>query len=125
MATKPGTWCTKCKAVHRGEPCPKRVPFGRKRNGNKQSGRGGRVWQRTREFIFHRDNFLCQICKAKGVLTSVELHGAYHGICDHIVPISQGGDDKIDNLQTICQSCDKEKTALESRQSLNPGVGKV
>ncbi|WP_165744281.1 HNH endonuclease [Pseudoalteromonas sp. Z9A6] len=125
MATKPGCWCTKCRKVHKDEPCPHRKPFERKRGPTKQSGRGGRVWQRTREFIFHRDNFLCQICKSKGILISVELHGAYHGICDHMVPISQGGDDKLDNLQTICQTCDKNKTALESRYSVDPGVGKV
>jgi len=125
MANKPGSWCSKCRKVHHDEPCPHRKAFGRKRDSHQQSGRGGRVWQRTREYIFHRDNFLCQICKSKGVLTSVELHGPYHGVCDHIIPLSQGGDDKIENLQTICQSCDKEKTASESRHSTHPGASKV
>jgi len=122
MPDKPGSWCSKCRKVHKDEPCPHRKPFERKRNKAQSSGRGGRAWQRTREFIFTRDRFLCQICLAKGVLTSVELHGPNHGVCDHIVPIAEGGGNNHDNLQTICQCCDKEKTAKESRAALDPGV---
>lgn len=122
MPTKPGSWCSKCRKVHKDELCPHRKPFERKRKQPKQSGRGGRAWQRTREFIFTRDRFLCQICLGKGIYTSVELHGANHGVCDHITPLGQDGSNSHDNLQTICQSCDKEKTAQESRHSIDPGV---
>lgn len=121
MPAKPGSWCTKCRKVHKDEPCPERKPFGRKRSGVQTSGRGGRKWQRTREFIFTRDRFLCQIHLAKGEYVSVELHGPHHGVCDHIVPISQDGDDSHDNLQTICQACDKEKTLEESRYFIDGG----
>ena len=78
-------------------------------------GRGGRQWRKLRERIFIRDRFVCQICKAKGKLTAIELHGPNYGVCDHIVPISQGGSDDPINLQTICQRCDKTKTQAESR----------
>lgn len=79
-------------------------------------GRGGRSWRKTRELVFIRDGFLCQPCKRKDKLTPVKLHGPDHGICGHIVPLSEGGSDDMDNLQTECQSCDKAKTAQESRR---------
>ncbi len=122
MPKKPGTWCSKCRTVHHDEPCPHRKPFERKRNKTKQSGRGGRKWQRIREFIFTRDRFLCQICLSTGIYTSVELHGPNHGVCDHIIAKAHGGSDDVENLQTICQSCDKKKTQEESRMSLKGGV---
>lgn len=78
-------------------------------------GRGGRPWQRMRERVFESDGFLCRVCRAKGRLEPVELHGSRAGVCDHIVPMSQGGGDHIDNLQTLCQACDKVKTYGESR----------
>ena len=78
-------------------------------------GRGGRQWRNTRERVFRRDKFLCQIHLRRGELRPVSLHGKDHGVCDHIVPLSQGGDDSEHNLQTICQACDKAKTGRESR----------
>jgi 5-methylcytosine-specific restriction protein A len=121
MPIKPGSWCTKCRKVHKAETCPHRKPFQRKRGSNQQSGRGGRAWQRTREFIFNRDRFLCQIHLKKGELVSVELHGGNHGVCDHIIPIAQGGGNDHHNLQTICQACDREKTLKESLQTQKTG----
>ena len=77
-------------------------------------GRGGRPWRRTRERVFRRDKYLCQICLAKGRITPVELHGNRAGICDHITPLSQGGAEDAGNLQTICNACDAIKTSMES-----------
>lgn len=77
-------------------------------------GRGGRPWERKRERVFVRDRYLCQSCKRRGLYTYVTLHGINHGICDHIVPIAEGGSDLLDNLQTLCQACSREKTQQES-----------
>ena len=105
-------FCGKCRKVHGvNEPCPKRVPF---QSNSKRSGRGGRPWSRKRERVFKRDKYLCQICLAKNILTPVELHGDNAGVCDHIVPLAEGGTDDERNLQTICKACDKEKTHQES-----------
>ena len=49
--------------------------------------------------------------------TVLSIHGAYCLCCgidenitmDHIVPLSRGGSDKIDNLQPLCGSCNKKK----------------
>lgn len=113
MAIKAPRWCPKCKAIHDGL-CPLRPVWVKPQR--KTSGRGGRPWTRKREAVFKRDNFLCQICLHKGLLVPVDLHGDNAGICDHKVPLSQGGTDDESNLQTICKPCDKHKTAIESRK---------
>lgn len=48
--------------------------------------------------IFKRDNFTCQKC---GCQEDLEL--------DHIIPLSQGGEDKEDNMQTLCKKCNVQK----------------
>lgn len=113
LSIKAPRWCSQCKAAHSGD-CPKKLAW--VKPARQQSGRGGRPWQRKREFVFNRDNFLCQIHLHRGVLISVELHGVNAGICDHKKPLAEGGNDDVENLQTICSSCDKEKTAQESRR---------
>lgn len=113
MPVKPGRWCSRCKSVHAGK-CP-HAPVWEKPV-TKQSGRGGRPWRRKRERIFERDGYLCQIHLRQGVEIIVTLHGAHAGVCDHKVPLSEGGTDDDENLQTICRACDKEKTQAESRR---------
>lgn len=71
-------------------------------------GRGGRPWRRLRDQVFARDQYLCQVCKHHGRITEAR-------ICDHIIPLSQGGTDHITNLQALCQSCSDAKTLQESK----------
>lgn len=46
--------------------------------------------------IFKRDSWKCRFCKVK---TNLHAH--------HIKYRSQGGDDSIDNLITLCENCHK------------------
>lgn len=48
--------------------------------------------------VWERDNFNCQICGRRRNLT-----------VDHIVPESKGGKLELDNLQTLCKSCNSRK----------------
>jgi len=77
-------------------------------------GRGGSKWRAKRKRVFERDHYLCQICKRNGKVTSVELHGSKHGVCDHIKPLAEGGTDNDENLECICQDCDRLKTHNEA-----------
>lgn len=81
---------------------------------HKRSGRGGRPWQRKRERIFERDGYVCQIHLERGEVKVVTLTGPLAGVCDHRVPLAEGGTDDDSNLQTICRDCDREKTQVES-----------
>ncbi|MEX1669131.1 HNH endonuclease [Zhongshania guokunii] len=114
MPAKNPRWCGRCKAIHQGA-CPQNKAFERKRVGA-TSGRGGSKWRSKRQRIFERDNYLCQIHLERGELEPVALHGARHGVCDHIIPIAEGGTESDSNLQTICQSCDKAKTNAEAQR---------
>ena len=49
---------------------------------------------KLRAEVFRRDNHLCLKC------------GAGDGLSiDHIVPVSKGGQNTLDNLQTLCMPC--------------------
>ena len=43
---------------------------------------------------------------------------------DHVVPLSAGGDDKMDNMQILCANCHAEKTRREAKQgvTMNRGI---
>jgi len=114
MPLRPLQECTSpgCRVLVRGSRCDKhpRTPW-QSRQG---SGRGGSKWRNRRERIFTRDKYLCQRHLRLGQLVGVDLHGSNHGVCDHIVPLSQGGTDDDSNLETICQTCDKEKSMAEA-----------
>lgn len=51
-----------------------------------------------------RDNFCCILCG-----DTQELH------TDHIIPLSQGGNNEFENLQTLCKKCHELKTGRPLR----------
>lgn len=62
---------------------------------------------RLRFKVLSRDNFACKQCGASPAKNpEVELH------VDHILPWSKGGETTIDNLQTLCSSCNLGKSNL-------------
>lgn len=54
----------------------------------------------VRSVIFGRNNFQCVKCASVDDLT-----------VDHIFPVAAGGTDHLDNLQTLCRSCNSSKGA--------------
>ena len=58
----------------------------------------------TRIEIFERDNYTCQICGRNTKEDDVKLE------IDHIIPVSKGGSDDRDNLQTLCFECNRGKS---------------
>lgn len=61
----------------------------------------GRVTNKIRFSIYARDNYRCRICGRGQRQTELEI--------DHIKPIAKGGKTTYDNLQTLCQACNKRK----------------
>lgn len=58
--------------------------------------------------VLERDNFKCCACGASPAKdSSIELH------VDHIVPWSKGGETVINNLQTLCSTCNYGKSDME------------
>lgn len=68
------------------------------------------TWKIIRATVFERDDYTCQYCGKRGVRLE----------CDHILAISRGGSNKIENLATACFDCNRSKRAKtieEWRQS--------
>jgi len=62
----------------------------------------GRVLSQSLRFsILRRDDFQCQYCGRKAPEVVLEV--------DHVVPISFGGDNKLENLRTSCRDCNQGK----------------
>ncbi len=60
-------------------------------------------WGQLREKVFERDKHLCVKCGKE--------FPSYGLIGDHITPIALGGEQwDMDNIQTLCETCDKIKT---------------
>lgn len=58
------------------------------------------VSNETREAVFERDGNRCLKCGSSNDLS-----------IDHVVPLSKGGDNDTDNLQTLCKTCNSSKGA--------------
>lgn len=63
-----------------------------------------KITPKLRYDVFERDGHRCCSCGAR-VGNGVSLH------VDHIIPVSLGGLSKIENLQTLCASCNLGKGA--------------
>jgi hypothetical protein len=59
------------------------------------------VSRKLRFEVFNRDSFTCQYCGRKTPEVILEL--------EHIIPISKGGTDEIENLTTSCFECNRGK----------------
>ena len=56
-----------------------------------------------RHEVFKRDNYTCVECGARKS-DGATLH------VDHKIPVSKGGTDELDNLQTLCSDCNLNKS---------------
>lgn len=60
------------------------------------------ISKKTRFDVFKRDAFKCQYCGASPPEVLLEV--------DHVIPVSIGGQNDLDNLITSCQSCNSGKS---------------
>ena len=73
----------------------------------------------TRARILSRDGFTCQVCGlGAGDPDPDHPHRKIRLHVDHITPISVGGDDSDDNLRTICNICNQNRSNLFQRDDL-------
>jgi len=60
--------------------------------------------KKIRYLIMERDGFRCRICGRTAKETKLEV--------DHIIPVSKGGTDSLNNLWTLCIDCNRGKSDL-------------
>ena len=73
----------------------------------------------TRESIFERDNWTCQLCQ-EPIDPELRFPDSGFASIDHIIPISLGGDDTPANVQAAhfgCNSAKGNRVELEDLQS--------
>lgn len=120
MRRRPGRYCRGCgrpvgnEDGQRGAMCDgckkqsmedRRISYNRKASHENTIGRYGAGWKRRRDRYIKR-NPLCEPCLARGSTTPASQ-------VDHVVPYSLGGEDRVCNYQSICDSCHRTKSAYE------------
>lgn len=78
-------------------PVKERSPGAERMRRYRQRG-GGKISLPLRMEVLHRDNFTCVYCGS-----DQNLH------CDHVVPVSKGGETSLYNLVTACRPCNSSK----------------
>ncbi len=68
---------------------------------------------RLRFLVMRRDHFTCCAC---GRSPATELGLVLH--VDHVTPWSKGGETTLDNLQTLCETCNLGKSDLDMHEVL-------
>jgi 5-methylcytosine-specific restriction endonuclease McrA len=61
------------------------------------------------EFIADRDKYVCHIC-SDTVDMSLARNSRYGATLDHVIPLSKGGDDSLDNLKLAHWICNVRKS---------------
>lgn len=59
--------------------------------------------EQRRFAVWHRDGFTCTYCKRSALEHPIVLH------VDHIVSLSAGGSEDLENLTTACRDCNLSK----------------
>lgn len=64
----------------------------------------------VRNYIYQKYNYTCQICnRYMPCGFYIENNKCVKITIDHIVPIKEGGSNNTDNLQVLCEVCNKMK----------------
>ncbi|MEM5397333.1 HNH endonuclease signature motif containing protein [Staphylococcus gallinarum] len=71
-------------------------------------------WRRVREQALIRDNYLCQVCLDKGIITDAK-------IVHHIIYLRHDFDKALDldNLTSVCQTCHNKIHANDDKKRKN------
>ena len=67
---------------------------------------GSAAWKRVRRQVLVRDGYECQLRGPRCTFDAEHV--------DHIVAVSRGGTDDLENCQAVCLPCHNNKTAMEA-----------
>ena len=73
---------------------------------------GGRPWRRTVARVIRRDDGICHLCGLPGADSA-----------DHLVPRSQGGSDRLDNLRAVHHNAGARCNRIRGDRSIEDALG--
>lgn len=76
----------------------------------------GRKGVELRKRRLARTNYLCEHCKAKGIVRIAR-------VVNHKIPLAHGGEDTDDNTENLCAECDQAETARVFGHTVKQTVG--
>lgn len=101
-----GSWFKACEAFIRYK---KQDPGFTKLLKEKPVRKTRAITEKMRLQVFKRDHYACCKCgKSPSAYRGISLH------LDHVIPFSKGGNNSLDNLQTLCNKCNLGKGCDES-----------
>lgn len=104
--TRWGGWMKACEAFIRFK---KKDPAFEKLLRQKSTVGSRAINEKTRLRVLKRDNYKCQKCgRSPATHLGIFLH------LDHRVPFSKGGNNDVENLQTLCNKCNLGKNNDET-----------
>lgn len=75
-------------------------------------------WKRKKDYIWERDDSMCQICLDKGI-NHLLVRGTkdmnYQGTVDHTIPRNAGGSDEPSNLRLVGSRCHARKSNKDKK----------
>lgn len=80
----------------------KHIDYIKAKNKPKYSQKRNPIDHKLRHEVFKRDNYKCKECGATNQETQLHV--------DHIISVMQGGSDELNNLQTLCSTCNLAKS---------------
>lgn len=90
--------CVRCAKPSRYTYCDAHRPKGWK-PGSRSGRRVGAAYKRLKPLVLKRDNYRCRWCGAKATTA------------DHVLSVSRGGPDTMENLVASCASCNASRGA--------------
>lgn len=76
----------------------------------------------ARAYVFHRDGFRCTGCNVParyvppgydGRMTLYVEDGSQYFVVDHVLTRRAGGSNTVDNMQMLCEPCNKRKIGAD------------
>lgn len=87
--------------VNQSKGKPSKVKKAKKKSATKPK-KSRYISSTVRFAILNRDNYRCVACGANAKETKLQI--------DHIIPVSKGGSNNLENLQTLCVDCNRGKS---------------
>lgn len=76
----------------------------------------GRKGVALRQRRLERTNYLCERCKANGIVRVAK-------VVNHKIPLAHGGEDVDENTENLCHECDEIVTAEQFGRTRKAAIG--